>query len=752
MKKQVCFLIALLIAICVFVSCNESTINETTSADITESSNASETPDQSHVHSWSSWMTISDASCLTEGKQERTCDCGEKESQVLPAEGHTEIIDSAVAATCATKGKTEGKHCSVCNEIIVEQTSTNKLDHTESDWIIGKEATCSASGTKHKKCTVCATVLQTQSIPQLSHIESDWIIDKESTCSTNGTQCKICTLCERVLKTQTINKTAHTEGDWKITKEATCTTSGTQQQICTVCGKVVKTQSISKAKHIESDWIIDKEATCKTQGSKHQECIYCGKKIRSASVGKNPDNHIEVIDAYVAPTCLSAGLTEGKHCSECNKITVEQTKIPNLNHIGTDVCTVCGENLIIPDDVWSEIGCITTEDTVIETKYFELHIPANIYVPADLVENLDLIGETMEKVSGLTSAGNPHYQRGTAKTPITVFKPNNPNDPDAEVSGTGVGGGSSGATICSYDIVYVSALIHEAAHVFQYRQSNWSYCTWAMESISTYTTYKVQKYFEDNYPNLAIYTGTSSNSIYNMRITNYSKLYEHTMDYWAENKFEYSKNSNYAIGFRLAWYLDEVYGDYTKWIYTYEELYPYYNKDKKIVGNKLSIEEQLQAFKLAYGEDVFDNFYTWLQSNENLFQTKDKSDIHTTHNIDLYPKFTAGTTKGYKLPYKSCEYSELYINLQPGKYYLSEYKNKNIDKLELTVSGGVTMSFYDSVGEIIKTVTSVGNYETFDISEVDFIKLVGNGILKTYQIVLENGKKTSGIFKISGWE
>ena len=101
---------------------------------------------------------------LTEGKHCSVCSAVLVEQKVVPAKGHTEVVDKAVEPTCTKTGLTEGKHCSVCGEVLVEQEVVPAKGHTE---VIDKAVapTCTKTGlTEGKHCSVCNAVLVEQEV------------------------------------------------------------------------------------------------------------------------------------------------------------------------------------------------------------------------------------------------------------------------------------------------------------------------------------------------------------------------------------------------------------------------------------------------------------------------------------------------------------------------------------------------------------------------------------------------------------
>ena len=118
---------------------------------------------------------------------------------------HTEAVDKAVEPTCTEAGLTEGKHCSVCGEVLVEQKVVKANGHTE---VVDKavEPTCTETGlTEGKHCSVCGEVLVEQEIvPAKGHIE---VVDKtvKPTCTETGlTEGKHCSVCSAVLVEQKV--------------------------------------------------------------------------------------------------------------------------------------------------------------------------------------------------------------------------------------------------------------------------------------------------------------------------------------------------------------------------------------------------------------------------------------------------------------------------------------------------------------------------------------------------------------------
>lgn len=73
-------------------------------------------------HEWGDKKQIREAGCVTTGEVQYTCqNCNEVKIETTPAKGHTIVTDKGVTPTCTQSGLTEGKHCSVCNEVIRKQ-------------------------------------------------------------------------------------------------------------------------------------------------------------------------------------------------------------------------------------------------------------------------------------------------------------------------------------------------------------------------------------------------------------------------------------------------------------------------------------------------------------------------------------------------------------------------------------------------------------------------------------------------------
>ena len=316
-------------------------------------------------HKFSKWNIIKEETCIENGEKERTCRvCQEYEKQEIAALGHkyieritkptctekgytthtcarcdeeyintyvdalghTEVIDELVEPTCTEEGKTEGKHCSECNEILIPQESIPALGHEYQDQVV--EPTCVERGYIKYTCIRCNHSYEDAYIDALGHTEVI-IPGKEATCTLPGlAEGKYCSVCNETLVVQEeIPALGHQYGEWKIIREATCDRNGERERKCTVCSEI-QTDIIETIGHQYEEKVI--APTCEEQGYTKHECIKCNHTYIDKYV--DATGHIEATDNAIEPTCTQEGKTEGKHCLICNKIIVEQETIPALGH------------------------------------------------------------------------------------------------------------------------------------------------------------------------------------------------------------------------------------------------------------------------------------------------------------------------------------------------------------------------------------------------------------------------------------
>lgn len=450
--------------------------------------------------------------------------------------------------------------------------------------------------------------------------------------------------------------------------------------------------------------------------------------------------------AVVSLVGCSAENTE----AEVNSIATS-TPIPVSQHVCDNVCLTCGLCL---DATCTEKACIekceghndtsetvpadyiTTEDIELNLEKAVYHIGENVYVPGNLESNTNKAMNVIEQISGLSFEVNeyPSEEFTDGKTHIFINR-------DLLLTGaewyTGLESNEFGSAFEANGIVWAApgdlflgnsyTIIHELCHALMWRQSPWYHGTTLNEGFAEYTTYLVLLEMEEKYPELAICFEESSAPINNMYMS-YDELYEQSFEYWFENSYEYAGNGNYAVGFRFMAYLHDVYGDYTSWIVNFEKEYPFKNKNQ--IDDESALEQRITILKQTYGDDVLDNFYPWLKEHENDFaeQTGKIVDISDLQEINIYPRYDAIQQKLF-LDY--IKYNNLYINLEPAKKYIEEYKGMNASKLVLWIPEKMEVHLYHIDGSCTQTTTD-GN--SISLEGISGVKLVGEGTVERLEI------------------
>lgn len=123
---------------------------------------------QAHGHDVGESTVTKEPTCTTTGIATSTCKkCEKTFEEILPALGHTEVTDAAVAPGCETTGLTQGSHCSVCDTVLVPQQEVAALGHQYEAVIT--EPDCVNGGYTTHTCSACGASYVTDEVPALGH-------------------------------------------------------------------------------------------------------------------------------------------------------------------------------------------------------------------------------------------------------------------------------------------------------------------------------------------------------------------------------------------------------------------------------------------------------------------------------------------------------------------------------------------------------------------------------------------------------
>ena len=237
---------------------------------------------------WDTGILTREATCIEDGEMIHTCEiCRATKAVVIAALGHKEVEDAAVAPTCTTTGKTAGKHCSVCNTVLVAQTEVAALEHDE---------------VKHEA--------------------------KAPTCTEYGWDAYVtCSRCDYSTYKQ-IDATGHNY-TYKVT-EPTCTEAGYTTHTCENCGASYMDNHVEALGHdYATVEVID--PTCTEDGYTLHTC-HCGDSYKDSFVD-NLGGHIDEDDNILCDRCkaLLGELQQEIDTNVTNKDLSEELKDTDFN-------------------------------------------------------------------------------------------------------------------------------------------------------------------------------------------------------------------------------------------------------------------------------------------------------------------------------------------------------------------------------------------------------------------------------------
>ena len=267
------------------------------------------------------------ATCTTTGRTEgKYCaDCGEVliAQESIPAMGHTEVIDAAVSPTCTESGLSEGKHCTVCKEVLMAREVIPALGH---DYLETRVVTptCTEIGYTVYTCENCGKSKNENTVPATGHTFLNYVYNNNATCTQNGTesaQCEHCVATDSRIKEGTM---LDHEYEWRHNSQS-------HYQVCANCS-------------IETEHGLHRSDSPATEENA-EICLDCGRVLTP------PLQHVHSMTLIEEklPTCTKKGNVEHYFCHKCGKlfedlygfssVELQDVEIPATGHKYKSVVT-----------------------------------------------------------------------------------------------------------------------------------------------------------------------------------------------------------------------------------------------------------------------------------------------------------------------------------------------------------------------------------------------------------------------------
>ncbi len=221
--------------------------------------------------------------------------CGEIVVAQLKHDLYSEYVfeaDSDISCTVADDYKIVTKCHHDCGYNVTEE-KYGTLPH-EHEFIETVAPTCTADGYDLYRCKNCTDEIQKNIVGKLNHTEGEWVVATESTCTVPGVENLLCGRCEAVIATRRLELAEHNPEE-NVT-EPDCTNQGLREYICTECKQTIRTEIISSLGHKSSGL-----ATCDDPST----CTVC-KEVLQPALGHSWDNGVVTKE----PTETETGMRE----------------------------------------------------------------------------------------------------------------------------------------------------------------------------------------------------------------------------------------------------------------------------------------------------------------------------------------------------------------------------------------------------------------------------------------------------------